>query len=145
MKVLYKDIWCHDKCFRLGISTDNKCTICGEPETVIHQIFICSNAKRIWDIGRKIIGTGDLTIVDHDQSTLSKLVEVSPLIPNEIIKSVIFKLQIQIDRSSNLNETEIKRVFAYWVNIEYLVMSKTSKHKRSQLAYLKLIISNLVG
>ena len=103
---------------------------------------MCRNAKTIWDIGRKIIGTGDLTIADHDQSSLSKLVEVSPLIPNEIIKSIIFKL---IDRSSNLNKTEIKRVIAYWVNIEYLVMSKTFKNNSSQLAYLKLIISNLVG
>ena len=52
LKVLYKDIWCQDKRFRLGISTDDKCIVCGETETAIHQLYMCSNAKRIWNIGR---------------------------------------------------------------------------------------------
>ena len=104
---------------------------------------MCRNAKRIWDIGCKIMGTGDLTIIDNDQSTLPKFIEISSQFANEIIKSVIFKLLIQIDRSSNLNELEIKKIIAYWFNIEYLAMSKTYKNNSSQLAYLKQIISKL--
>ena len=145
LKVLYKDIWCQDKRFRLGISTDDKCIICGETETAIHQLYMCSNAKRIWNIGRKLLGSGELSLVDNDQSTFVKLIEISPQIPNEIIKSVIFKLLIQIDRSRNLNEIEIKRIFAFWVNIEYLAMSKTFKNNVSQLAFLKSIVSKLGG
>ena len=106
---------------------------------------MCSNAKRIWNIGRKLLGSRELSLVDNDQSTFVNLIEVSPQIPNEIIKSVIFKLLIQIDRSRNLNEIEIKRIFAFWVNIEYLAMSKTFKNNVSQLAFLKSIVSKLGG
>ena len=112
LKILYKDVWCNDKRFRLGISSDDKCIICGETETVIHQLFLCQNAKRLWDIGHNIMGTGDTIIADHEHLIITKLIEVSPQIANEIIKSVIFKLLIQIDRSSNLNEPEIKKIIA---------------------------------
>ena len=64
-------------------------------------------------------------------------------IPIEIIKSVVFKLLIQINRSSDLNETEIKRIILYWMNIEYLVLSKTFKNNSSQLAFLKRIMVKL--
>ena len=49
---------------------------------------------------------------------MAKLIEVSTDIPHEIIKSVIFKLPIQIDRSSNLNEIETRRAIAHWLIIE---------------------------
>ena len=143
LKVLYKDIWCNDKRLKLGISSDNKCTVCGEPETVTHQLFVCKNAKRIWDIGSKITGTGDLNINEQDRATFSKQIEVTQNIPIEIIKSVVFKLLIQINRSSDLNETEIKRIILYWMNIEYLVLSKTFKNNSSQLAFLKRIMVKL--
>ena len=143
LKVLYKDIWCNDKRLKLGISSDNKCIICGEPETVIHQLFICKNAKRIWDIGSKITGSGDLSINEQDHLTFSKQIEVSQNIPMEIIRSVIFKLLIQINRSNDLSETEIRRIILYWMNIEYLVLSKPLKNNRSQLDFLKQVMSNL--
>ena len=90
LKVLYKDIWCQEKRFKLGISSDNKCTICGNPENVIHQLFLCDNATRIWEIGGKVIGTSEFNIIETDHLTISKLIEVSPNITNEIIKSAIF-------------------------------------------------------
>ena len=125
--------------------TDNKCTICGEPETMMHQLFFCNNAKHLWDIGRKILGTGELSLVEQDSSTVANLKEVSPSIINEIIKSVIFKLLIQIDRSSNLNELDTRRTIAHWMSIEYQALSKTFKNNKLQLAYLQSILSKLRG
>ena len=144
LKILYKDVWCQDKRFKLGISTNNKCTICGEPETVMHQLFFCNNAKRLWDLGLKITGSKDLYLAVDDPSTAAKLIEVSPCIPNEIIKSVIFKLLIQIDRSSNLNDKDTKRIIAHWLTIETQALSKMYKNNNSQLARLNLINSNLI-
>ena len=145
LKILYKDVWCQDKRLKLGIGTDNKCTICGEPETVMHQLFFCNNAKRLWDIGRKILGAGELSLVEQDSSTIANLIEVSPSIINEIIKSVIFKLLIQIDRSSNLNELDTRRIIAHWMSIEYQALSKTFKNNNLQLANLQRILSKLRG
>ena len=143
LKVLYKDIWCQEKRYKLGIATDAKCTICGLSESATHQLFLCNNAKRIWEIGCKVIGTRELNIIESDLGTLSRLIEVSPNSANEIIKSVIFKLLIQIDRSSALNETEIKRIMAYWLNIELLSLSKVLRNNNTLLNNLKRISSNL--
>ena len=143
LKVLYKDVWCNDKRLKLGISSDNKCIVCGEPETVIHQLFLCRNAKRIWDIGSKVTGSRDLNINEQDHSTYAKQIEVSQHIPIEIVKSVVFKLLIQINRSKDLNETEIKRIILHWMNIEYLVLLKTYKNNNTLLSVLKRIMSQL--
>ena len=110
----------------------------------MHQLFFCNNAKRLWDIGRNVVGTNELIIAENDLSTISKLIEVSPSIPSEIVKSVIFKLLIQIDRSSNLNDTDIRRIISQWLNIEYLALSKSYKNNKSQLDLLKSISSNLI-
>ena len=141
--MLYKDIWCQEKRLKLGISADNKCTICGNPENVIHQLFLCDNARRIWKIGDKVTGTSEFKIIDNDHSTLTKLIEVSPNITNEIIKSVIFKLLIQIDRSCDIDESEIRRTIAHWVNIEYISLSKVLRSNNLLLTNLNRIISNL--
>ena len=50
LKILYKDIWCNEKRFKLGISTTNLCSICNEVESVTHQLFTCKNASKIWSI-----------------------------------------------------------------------------------------------
>ena len=144
LKLIYKDIWCNEKRFKLGISSDNKCAICGEPETVMHQLFTCNNAKRFWDLGSRITGTGDVTVSSLDQSSMSKQLEVSQNMPNEIIKSVIFKLLIQIDRSKDLNEIDIKRIMLHWINIEYVVLVKSYKNNHSLLANLNSIMLKLV-
>ena len=143
LKVLYKDIWCQEKRHKLGISADNKCTICGNPENVIHQLFLCDNARRIWQIGDKVTGTSEFKIIDNDHLTLAKLIEVSSNITNEIIKSVIFKLLIQIDRSCDIDETEIRRTIAHWLNIEYISLSRVLRNNNLLLSNLNRIISNL--
>ena len=110
----------------------------------MHQLFTCNNAKRFWDLGSRITGTGDVTVSSLDQSSMSKQLEVSQNMPNEIIKSVIFKLLIQIDRSKDLNEIDIKRIMLHWINIEYVVLVKSYKNNHSLLANLNSIMLKLV-
>ena len=145
LKVLYKDIWCQEKRYKLGIASDNRCTICGKHETAIHQLFECENAKRIWEIANRLTGAKILNIIEEDQATLAKLIEVSPDIAVEIIKSVIFKFLIQINRSCDLNETEIRRTLAHWLNIEYQSLSKVLKNNSLLLTNLKSLVTNLKG
>ena len=140
LKVLYKDIWCQEKRYKLGIASDNRCTICGNPET-----FVCENAKRIWEIASRLIGASNFDIIEEDQVALSKLIEVSSDIAIEIIKLLIFKLLIQIDRSCDLKETEIRRIIAHWLNIEYLSLSKVLRNNSFLLTNLKCLVINLMG
>ena len=51
LKDLYKDVFSNERQARLGISNSNKCiVVCSKVETVVHQLFTCSNAKRMWKI-----------------------------------------------------------------------------------------------
>ena len=94
LKVLYKDIYCQERRFRFGLTDSPLCTICGLTEDVAHQLYDCTIAKRMWQLYNNFFETNktfeDVLIVG--QSSL-----------NEIVKSAIIKLLIQIDRSANLS------------------------------------------
>ena len=72
---------------------------------------------------------------------MTNLIEVSNDVILEIVKSAIFKLLIQIDRSANLDEVQIKRSIAFWVNIEIKSLLKISKGNK----YLKNRLNNLLS
>ena len=56
LKILYKDVWTNEKRLKLKMTNDDKCVICGEVETVFHQLFTCSNARRLWIIFKELMG-----------------------------------------------------------------------------------------
>ena len=72
---------------------------------------------------------------------ITNLIEVSNDVILEIVKSAIFKLLIQIDRSANLDEVQIKRSIAFWVNVEIKSLLKISKGNK----YLKNRLNNLLS
>lgn len=39
-----------ERLFNRHIAPDNKCTICGEVETIIHSLFFCKHAMDLWKI-----------------------------------------------------------------------------------------------
>ena len=87
-KILYKDVWTNEKRCRLKISKDDKCPICGEIETVFHQLFICSNARRLWNILKELTGE----IIPESEANYARFISVSNDYIAEIIKCCIFKL-----------------------------------------------------
>ena len=142
LKILYKDVWSNDKRHRLGIIGNDKCSVCGLKETSIHQLFECNNARRIWNTYFLCTNLG--TRPDNyvwNGKDMTNLIEVSNDVILEIVKSAIFKLLIQIDRSANLDEVQIKRSIAFWVNIEIKSLLKISKGNK----YLKNRLNNLLS
>ena len=142
LKILYKDVWSNDKRHRLGIIGNDKCSVCGLKETSIHQLFECNNARRIWNT--YFLCTNLVTRPDNyvwNGKDMTNLIEVSNDVILEIVKSAIFKLLIQIDRSANLDEVQIKRSIAFWVNIEIKSLLKISKGNK----YLKNRLTNLLS
>ena len=143
LKVLYKDIWCQEKRFKLGISGDPSCTICGETETALHQLFLCTNAQKFWNIGVRVAESLDQTISRTSHYFLTNMIEVTNDITIEIIKAVIFKLLIQIDRSKELSELDVKRTILHYLNIEHCSLSKRLKNNVTLLNNLHSIITKL--
>ena len=117
LKVLYKDIWTQEKRYKLGITNSNLCEICGETESITHQLLMCVNAKRLWSHLEQSLDYKVIVNEDPEQS-LVKLMEVTNNMPLELVKSVVFKLLIQIDRSQMLTTIQVNKHIIYWLNIE---------------------------
>ena len=144
LKVLHKDIWTQNKRFNLGIGNSSACEICGETETVVHQLFSCLNAKRMWEfigraIGRKLIASED----DCHKEKLVELMTVSNDFAFEILKSAIFKLLIQIDRSRHLSINQIKGNILYWLRIDVIAINKRIRNNKFLINSYNNIIRQL--
>ena len=145
LKILHKDIWSNEKRCRLGIANNDKCEICGETETAVHQLFLCKNAKRLWDL----FGTCTNQLDINKKQTLSDsdivcLLEVFNDMVSEIVKSVIFKLLIQIDRSAMISENQVQRTVGYWLNIEIKSINKRIKDNKYYLSRLHGVRNSLL-
>ena len=75
------------------------------------------------------------------EENLAKLMDVSSDFTYETIKSVIFKLLIQIDRSRNLSVEQINKYIIYWLRIEQIAIDKINKNNK----YLTKVINNIIN
>ena len=78
---------------------------------------MCVNAKRLWSHLEQSLDYKVIVNEDPEQS-LVKLMEVTNNMPLELVKSVVFKLLIQIDRSQMLTTIQVNKHIIYWLNIE---------------------------
>jgi len=93
LKACYKDIFSNERRCKFGITNSSNCPICGEIETVHHQLFECRNAQRIWG--------GLNMLVDRPVNSYKDIITCTDCITVEIAKAVIIRKLIQIDRSEN--------------------------------------------
>ena len=112
LKILYKDVFSNERRARLGITNTNKCIVCGEVETVVHQLLICNNAKRMWKIWMNLFNVAAIEPYD--------LLNCGPNILSEIVKAVILKQLIQIDRSKDCHISSIVNRIKHFLRIEHL-------------------------
>ena len=131
-KIIYKDVWTNEKRYKLNIAKDDKCVICGEIETVFHQLFTCKNAIRFWKILLELTGT----CLPSNEEQFALFIAVSGDYLTETIKSCIFKLLIQIDRSCEITHVQLLRYLTYWLKIECMCISKMYKNNNSQMRRL---------
>ena len=131
LKVLYKDIFSNERRFRFGLAESPKCTICGAPETVEHQILTCPNAQTFWNHYN--------LLTSQRVQSLEDIIPASQTTATEIVKSIILKMLIQIDRSSGLPMNVVKQECLYYLRLEIIVNWK----KQSELQGLIDVINNL--
>ena len=138
-KILYKDVWCNDKRFKLGISKDDKCIICGNKETTFHQLFECTNARRCWAFFENLTGAK----IDNNERGYASLIAVSNDLILEVIKACIFKFLIQIDRSSESSLSQLSRLISFYLKIEYTCVNKIIKNNGLQTRRLNNFLQKL--
>ena len=99
------------------------------------------NAKRLWSsvglaLEKDILPNENIS---PDQS-LVNLMEVTNNAPFEIVKSMIFKLLIQIDRSKNITLAQLNKHIIYWVHIDMIANNNRIKNnKYLNKSYNKII------
>ena len=139
LKILHKDIWTQVKRRKLGISNTDECSSCKEREDVAHQLFKCPNSVRFWKIYHELFG-GNL-----ERGNPFTYIDVSNNVLVEVVKSAIFKMLIQIDRSINLTQQQIKRSISYWIHLELHSINKISRGNRSLLKTFNNVIAKLTN
>ena len=77
-----------------------------------------------------------------DQSVVN-LIQVLADITSELIKSVIFKLLIQIDRSVNITKRDAYRTLSYWLSISKSQINKRLKGNNSESQRFESIVTKL--
>ena len=118
LKLFYKDIFSNERRYRFNLADSPSCTICGQVESISHQLFECNNAQSLWRMYSRLTGGTVNSLLDIITSTES--------VEREIIKSVIIKRLIQIDRSAGLSLQRLKNEIIYYYRIESQVSSNTS-------------------
>ena len=110
LKVIYKDIFSNERRFRFHLTDSPLCEICGQIETVEHQLFLCPNARRLWDLFHRMTNVRIESLFD--------VVHCKTNIGLEIIKSTVIRLLLQINRSRNKSEREVIIECSYYIGIE---------------------------
>ena len=110
LKVIYKDIFSNERRFRFHLTDSPLCEICGQIETVEHQLFLCPNAGRLWDLFHRMTNVRIESLFD--------VVHCKTNIGLEIIKSTVIRLLLQINRSRNKSEREVIIECSYYIGIE---------------------------
>ena len=118
LRCIYKDIFSNERRYRFNLADSPSCTICGQVESISHQLFECNNAQSLWRMYSRLTGGTVNSLLDIITSTES--------VEREIIKSVIIKRLIQIDRSAGLSLQRLKNEIIYYYRIESQVSSNTS-------------------
>ena len=125
LKVAYKDIFSNERRFRFKLSDSPMCEACGQIETVEHQLFSCQNAQRFWNIFFRITGCRIDSLFD--------VINCTSDVGLEIIKSVVIRSLLQINRSRSKLERELTTECSYYIGIEISLKCK-SLNKMQQWA-----------
>jgi hypothetical protein len=113
LKILYKNVYSNERRFRFGLTTSPNCRICDEIETVQHQLFDCINARAM----RQLVCNNYNLQFENFES----LIIPGRNSKEEMIKSVLLKMLIQIDRSEGISEDGFKAMVKYFETIEKII------------------------
>jgi len=120
-RILHGDVYSKERMMRFGMSDDALCTRCGEVESTRHLLFDCIESKLFWRHYNELVrkaGWHDCTILNYDDVILSVPQDNKV---TDTLKSLILKLQIQIERpmySANFlnNAIQIQKHIEKFVN-----------------------------
>lgn len=121
LKLAWKDVMCNERRSRFKITDDASCTICGKVESVTHQLVDCVNAIRLWKYFTYYLRYDFWAL---RRQNIVELVEFRESYLVELVKSLTFKMLIQIDRSRNLSYDNYSAMATTMLKIEHSALIK---------------------
>jgi hypothetical protein len=129
LKVLYKNIYSNQRRFNFRLTDSPACAICGEAESVEHQLLICPNAQAFW--------TYYFQFTSKRVNSFEDILSASQSTAVELVKSVILRKLIQIDRSFGQPLNAVQQECLYYLRLESIV----NQSKKDELKALMDVIS----
>ena len=132
LKVIYKDIFSNERRHRFGFADSPLCQLCGQIESVEHQMFSCQNSQRLWRLYHRI--------TNQSINNLLEVVTCGKDSCQEIVKSVILKALIQIDRSKDKVDREIISQCLFFLRIEAIANSKQAVYLSQEARRIEALV-----
>jgi hypothetical protein len=113
LKVLYKNIYSNERRFNFRLTDSPACAICGASESVEHQLLTCPNAQAFWNYYFQFTA--------KRVNSFEEILSASQSTAVELVKTVILRKLIQIDRSSGQPLNSVQQECLYYLRLESIV------------------------
>jgi len=111
LKIVYKDVFYNHRRYRAGLTDSPNCAICGSVESLEHMLFDCVNAKKLWQFYSQVTGV-DTPDCLYDAICFTEDYAC------EVVKTIVFKRLVAIDRSCFLSFDSFLNEVVRWAIIE---------------------------
>jgi hypothetical protein len=117
-RIIQGDVFSKDRMKKFGMTEDDICTRCGQPEDKAHLLFSCIAARKMWKYYNTIMTRAsmpDLKVNNHIEAILP-----SPTgnYLSETLKIIVLRANIQIERPKHNLEALLKNLFQFQAKIE---------------------------
>jgi hypothetical protein len=132
-RILHKDVFCGAKMFKIGMSASPNCAVCGEIETVQHQLFECSGPRRLWQYYNSVMldfGRHDLQVFNFKEAIL---IPSESTFVTESLKSIVLKFCIQIERPNENSRVAFYNFAKQYFMREILLLKRKPDKPRVKL------------
>jgi exonuclease III len=127
LRLWHNDIFCGVKLKIFNMEETDKCKRCNKTENTEHQIYDCKEAKKMWEVFNRIMRSCKLSecmLNNYKDVLLTRKCDVQQ---SEVLKMVIIKENIQINRTI-FNIKRLLDKMDFYINIE--IRTKNSDVKR---------------
>ena len=115
-RLINNDFFTRERMFKYKMIDNDRCTRCGQVETVKHLLYECEHSKRIWNLYNEIL------ILNKQETEqvlkYNSIFQIGRMAATNIIKIRLIQCLIQIERPRDWSQDNIKTVIKEIMNME---------------------------
>jgi hypothetical protein len=142
LKIWHNDIFSKSRMKKFNMTDEDKCPRCNQTEDVPHQLYNCKQARYMWELYNTIMKEDlneDCVINEYKEIILTRPQDTPQ---SELLKMIIVKLNIQIERPFFNRLTILKEMIKY-IDIESGSKTKSTKRWQQLRNILLSLLTNI--